>query len=53
MCPMVSGDLRTHVLTYAYYADTEYHMHNWTVMCRFIDKECLKIYNVLLGLSIY
>ena len=44
MCPMVSGDLRTHcVLTYAYYADTEYHMHNQTVMCRFIDKECLKI----------
>ena len=52
MCPMVSGNLRTHVTTYTYYADSEYQMHKWIVMCRFIDKKCLKIYTVLLGLCI-
>ena len=39
ICPMVSVNFRTHVTTYAYYADPECQMPKWIVMCRFIDKK--------------
>ena len=49
---MVSVNFRTHVTTYAYYADPECQMPKWIVMCRFIDKKCFKKITVLLNLCI-